>query len=132
MAGTDRPKALLRIHVQATAQAQRNQLMPITLVDPPQVIMVYKKPVLTEQDIASAETLPGGKALIIFSEKGKKALEQTTKNHAGAILAILCNNRLAYAPVIDVVLTDGRIIVPDGILPEEVDLFQKIARKNKD
>lgn len=130
-AGSPAPKVYMRFHVQANEVLPKDQLVPIQLLNPPQLIYVRKFPEVTERHFQSIERLPNGAVLIQLSGLGTNLLDAATSNNLGLVLVVLCNGRVLYDAVIDVPLRDGRFIIPGGMTDEEVAAFQELIRRNR-
>lgn len=96
-------------------------MVPVTLADPPQVVYVRKHPDLSERDIEKAQMIDGGRVLLTFTRSAKPRLESLTRASVGGVLVVVFNNRVVYAPVIDVALTEGKFVIPSNVSPQEVD-----------
>lgn len=129
MAGSDRPPIMVRFHLQASQTESKENVIPVTLANPPQVIYMRKRPEITEADIQSAKMLPGGHVLFVFVPTVKEQLEAFTRANPGAILIVMVNGRVVYAPVIDVALTEGHFIIPENVSAEEVTEIDAFAKK---
>jgi hypothetical protein len=136
IAGSSKPPIFIRIHVEAPKGTPQNRVVPIALADgssqQPEIIQVSKFAILSESNIKGAMRLPGGGALLTFDATGSNALEVATSQNIGRTLVVICNGRVAYAPMIDVALRKGKMFVPRGITDEEFAILEKyIAKKNK-
>lgn len=129
MGGSDRPPVMVRFYLQASQSESPENVVPVTLANPPQVIYMRKHPEITEKDIASARMLPGGHVLLTFVPTVKAQLEALTRGNVGAILVVLVDGRVVYAPVIDVALTEGKFIIPENVSDQEVAAIDRFAKK---
>ncbi|MFQ3670163.1 MAG: hypothetical protein SNJ84_01745 [Verrucomicrobiia bacterium] len=129
--GSPTPKVHMRFHVQANEVLPKDQLVPIQLLNPPQLIYIRKLPEVTERHFQSIERLPSGAVLIQLNAVGRGMLEAATSSYQGMILVVLCNGRVLYDAVIDVPLRDGRFIIPGGMTDEEIRLFQELIERNR-
>lgn len=131
-AGSKPPEIAMRFHLQASPGMPKEQIVAVSLIDPPQGVYVRRLPEMTEKHLESVQKMEDGRILIVFNTVGANLLEAATRSNMGAIMVVICNGRVVYAPVIDVPLASGRIILPGGISDQEIAAFQKmIARKKK-
>jgi len=131
-AGSKPPEATLRFHLQASPTMPPGQTVPVTLMDPPQRILVNKLPELNEKHLSAIERLPDGRVMVTFNTIGANLLDGATSTHMGAIMVVICDGRVVYAPVIDLPLRTGKIILPNAITDQEIMIFQQmIQRRSK-
>lgn len=131
-AGSKPPEATLRFHLQASPGMPKEQIVAVSLIDPPQGVYVRRLPEMSEKHIESIQKTEDGRILVVFNSVGANLLEAATRSNMGAIMVVICNGRVVYAPVIDVPLASGRIILPGGISDQEIAAFQQmIARKRR-
>ena len=132
-AGSSAPKATLRFHIQRAPMSGPNpdQMIPVQLFEPQQMIYVSRFADLAEKDIDSVEFLPNGSVLVQFDEIGRGRLDALTRAGIGSVLVVFCNGRVVYAPQIDVAVTNGRLLIPSGIVAEEVKALQEQIRRRK-
>lgn len=132
-AGKTPPKSTLRIHVQTENQgAMGTQIVPVTLYNPTKQIVVRAQPELSERDIATLESSPADVASamrITFNDHGRIVLNTVTMENQGKILVVFLNGRVVYAPIIDKVVTDGTLIIPRGVVEEEVTTLREQVKK---
>jgi hypothetical protein len=130
-AGGKKPQVVFRVHVEASKGMPPSQVVPVTLRNPDQSIVVKRIPELTEITLTDVVMLPDGKVMFELNSIGKAALDAATRTNMGAIMVVLLNGRVVYAPLIDVPLPDGRLIIPPGISAEEVAYIKKYIEKRK-
>jgi len=131
-AGSKPPEVTLRFHLQASPTMPKEQVVPVNLIDPPQAIAVRRLPELNEKHLEAIERLNDGRILVSLTTIGANLLDGATSSNMGFIMVVICNGRVVYAPVIDVPLRTGKIILPGGISDQEIMLFkQLIARKKR-
>lgn len=132
-AGSSPPPATLRVHVQTENQgAMGTQIVPVTLYNPNKQIMVRAQPELSERDVVKVESSPSDVAnamRITFSEHGRIVLNTFTMENQNRIMVVFLNGRVVYAPVIDKVVLDGTLIIPRGVVEEEVMQLRETAKK---
>ncbi len=134
VAGSKPPQSTFRVHVQTVEQgAPGTQILPVTLLNPPKQIMVRAQPELSERDVVKIESAPaesGGVALrLTLSEHGSIVINAVTTDNQGRILVFFLNGRVVYAPVIDKTISDGVLIIPGAVAPEEVKPLEEAAKK---
>lgn len=116
---SEKPLPMLRFHVQTSQKFGKEKVIPVTLIDPAARIFIGKYPDLSEKDIQSLEILDKGRVLVVFNEEGRRRLEEMTRANLEIIMVVICNGRVVYAPLIDMIISDGRFIVPEGISAQE-------------
>lgn len=125
-AGGQKPKIMVRFHTEIGGSgSSKGNAIPLNLVNPSQQIWVNRLPEVSENDLAAVTQLPDGTTLIQLNTNGTRALEAATSTKQGKILVIIVNGRVVYAPQVDMVLRDGRVIVPGGITKEEVETMKR-------
>jgi preprotein translocase subunit SecD len=118
-AGGDRPTVSVRFYVQAINDIDKDHVFAVTLTNPPQMIYINKKPELTERDVNAVEILDDKRVLLHFDGEGSRKLESLTQAYRGLKLVVVVDGRVVYAPVIDVILTQGKFLIPDGMTTQE-------------
>lgn len=132
VAGGSKPGFAFRIYVQAATGSNPAQGISMAIKDPDQVISVHKFAVLTEKHVAGLMKLPDGGTVVTLTDTGTKILETETSNRMGAIMVILCNGRLIFAPEIDAPIRSDKIILPPGLLEDDYTLFRRyLIDRNK-
>jgi hypothetical protein len=130
-AGSSAPPIEIRFHVQAPEGTPEKRVVPIAVTNPNEVIKVDKYAFLTEKNVRSVMKLPDGGVLLEMDASGAKVLEAITSENTGRVMVVVCNRRVIYAPLIDVALRQGRMIVPRGINDAEIQSLKKYVAKNK-
>jgi preprotein translocase subunit SecD len=129
-AGSNRPQITFRIHVErAQAAGSSAQVMQVALTEPEQIITIGRYAELSETQVQSVLPTPDGGMMVIFNNVGAKILESTTANNQGRVLVVFLNGRVVYAPLIDMVLRTGRILIPGPLDPSEVAALQQFLQK---
>ncbi|MDZ4788564.1 MAG: hypothetical protein SH807_06470 [Blastochloris sp.] len=131
LAGGSKSGFTFKIYMQAGLGTTPNQTVPMALRDPDQTISVNKFAVLGEKHVASLLRLPDGGTLVTMTETGSKILETETTNRMGAIMVVLCNGRLIYAPEVDSAIRSGKLLLPPGLIEEDYTLFKRYAVKRE-
>lgn len=121
-AGSRRPQAAFRIHVQRVETGgSTSQLFQVALTNPDQVISVGRYADISENNIQSLMPMPDGGLMVAFDSPGTKLLESVTSTNMGRILVVFLNGRVVYAPEIDIPLRSGRFLVPGPLDPADRD-----------
>lgn len=118
----EKPPVLFRVHLQAPEGAQGKVTVPVQLPEPAETIAIHSIPELSEHDVTRVRTREDGTILVEFTDFGRTKLEVATSTGRNLILVVLVNGRVAYAPVIDTVLTRGQLLLPGhSLLPQEIE-----------
>jgi len=113
LAGGSKSGFTFKIYMQAGLGTTPNQTVPM------------------EKHVASLLRLPDGGTLVTMTETGSKILETETTNRMGAIMVVLCNGRLIYAPEVDSAIRSGKLLLPPGLIEEDYTLFKRYAVKRE-
>lgn len=124
--GSEMPPPMLRFHVQASPKLGKEKVVPVTLVDPAAMIYIRKYPDLSERDIQSLDMLDKGRVLVTFNEAGRLRFEEMTRANSEIIMVVICNGRVIYAPLIDTVIGDGKLLLPKGISEDEIKELREV------
>jgi hypothetical protein len=96
--------AAVRFEVRLAEEAPGLELESTTVSDSQERVYLHRQAILTNGDIASAETVqdPSGSASILvkFTRDGAAKLLQATRLNAGRRLALLLDGQVVIAPVI--------------------------------
>jgi preprotein translocase subunit SecD len=135
-AATPKPKVTFRAHIETGAATglAPTQVQQVLLFNPEQTIYVRAIPEISENDIETIEpqiTTQGIGAMITLNRRGRVSLSTATNENLGRILVFMLNGRVIYAPVIDMPITQGRLLIPRGFLPEEIEMLKKQIKKNR-
>ncbi|HSI83169.1 MAG: hypothetical protein ACAI35_02425 [Candidatus Methylacidiphilales bacterium] len=133
LAGSSPPKVVVRVHIQNMNKELKKQTFMVQLPDPPEQISVSTLPEASEKDVLNVTGKPttnGFGAYIQFNRRGSVNLSATTAQNQGRILVVVINNRVVYAPVIDTVISNGILFIPDGISPKEMEALSTLAKYN--
>jgi hypothetical protein len=129
-AGHTPPKIILRIHVQTTGEGQSP--MEVTTIQlPPQgeQILIRAIPEISEIQLIDAEQDANGVRLR-FNHTGQVSLSAATAQNQGRILVVLIDGQVVYAPVIDMQITNGELVIPHPLPAIIVQLLQEVAKQN--
>ncbi len=131
VAGSQSPQFSLRMHVEAGDQIRDERVVPVSLLNPEQIIRVHKLPVLTEKYLMDAQTTTGGGVILSFNQAGKHSLESVTRTEMGRTLLIIINGRVVYAAEIDMPMSSGRFLIPSGLNDADIAQLQAFVEQRK-
>ena len=107
----------IRIHVEADPQLEPGQQVEIPLGGG-QSIRVYKRPEITEYDIArhSLREIPDGGTILelVLTQGGRDILESLTSRHVGRRLVLIVGGQVVGVMPIEGPVRDGRILLQSG------------------
>lgn len=132
--GSSKPQGGFRIHLQMGNDTQTtSQTVAIPLSDPEETISVSVVPDMSENQIAQIRPLPHPNGdlgmMVIFDKRGTTMLSYLTNQAQGRIMVVYLNNRIVYSPSIDTVISDGVLIIPSGVTPQDIESLQAIVKK---
>jgi hypothetical protein len=129
-AGHSAPQIFLRIHVQTTGSGM-SQDQARTILIPPngEAIRVRALPEVSERNLVGVESRPSG-TLLFFDHEGQVNLDAVTAQNQGRLLVVLLNGYVIYAPVIDVQIGNGQLLLPHPLDPRVVQVLRDLALKN--
>ncbi|MEM6601680.1 MAG: hypothetical protein AAF649_09875 [Verrucomicrobiota bacterium] len=130
-AGAQKPQFSLRIHVEAGDQIRDERVVPVSLVNPDEIIRLQKLPVLTEKNLMAATTTGTGGLLLGFNQAGRHALETVTRTEMGKTLVLIVNGRVLYAAEIDMPMSSGRFLIPGGMDEADIALLEAYIEQRK-
>jgi len=130
-AGSSRPEVSLSIHVEAGEEVRDDRAITIGLTDPDEIIRVERFAIAVADNLERVMGTSGGGVLLQFNQTGRHSLEAATSNRLGKTLVVFLNGRVVYSAVIDMVLRSGRLLIPDGVSPEELAMLQKFIEENR-
>lgn len=119
LGAAEKPPVLIRVHLQAAEGAKGDVAVPVSLFNPPEKVAIQSLPELSEKDLHQVSTRADGTVLLEFDDFGKTKLEVATSTGRGLILVVIVNGRVVYAPRIDTVLSNGRLLLPAGAVTSE-------------
>ncbi|MGF1678210.1 MAG: hypothetical protein ACFCUX_03335 [Candidatus Methylacidiphilales bacterium] len=131
VAGSKRPEITFRIHTQAGNEIREDQTVPIGLIDPEEFLRVHKLAFVSERQVAAVMPTSQGGALIQLNQVGTSSLQAATSTELGKTLVVFLNGRVVYAAVIDIPINSGRLLIPAGIAPEEIQALKAFIEQNK-
>ncbi|MDX6765781.1 MAG: hypothetical protein SFU85_03220 [Candidatus Methylacidiphilales bacterium] len=122
-----------RIHVQVQSRTEAaSQTLQISLTNPNQIIAVNRLAAFSENHLQSVLPTPDGGMMLQADSTGTRILEEMSSSNSGRIMVVLINGTVVYAPIIDMPLRSGRMLIPGPIPPEIVSGLQaRIAKLQK-
>lgn len=121
--GKKPPPFLLRVHAETTAKDGDLFSVPVVVGNPPVKVHVEKMPMIAERDIEyyyPFQSQYGLGAYFKLNAHGTKAYEAVTASQKGKFLVIVFNGRPLFREVVTRPVTDGIVMVRDGISQEEM------------
>ena len=92
-------------------------------------VTIEKVPTLSENDITGLETYRAADgtygALFLLNEHGRLALDTLSVDRRGGRLYVFVNNRPITELQIDRRVSDGKIYIPAGLTPADIQLLRK-------
>ncbi len=131
LAGAKKQEFFFRIHLQAGEGLNPQHVFSIALANPDQIINVKKLPELREKDISAITRLPDGLIRLDLTSSGTNLLNSFTSTNIGAIMVVVFNGRVLYAPMIDVPIRSDFLVIPNTLTDQEIALFQAFLEKQK-
>ncbi|MEI9998085.1 MAG: hypothetical protein WDO13_02385, partial [Verrucomicrobiota bacterium] len=130
-AGHTPPKVKLGVHIQTTGEGQ-SQLEAMTIAVPPdgEQILIRTLPEASDLQLIGVAEQANGAVRLQFNHAGQVALSAATAENQGRFLVVLIDGQVVYAPIIDVQITDGQLVIPRPLPPEIVRLLADVAQEN--
>jgi hypothetical protein len=92
-------------------------------------VTIEKVPTLSENDVSGLETYRAADgtygALFLLNEHGRLALDTLSVERRGGRLYVFVNNRPITELQIDRRVTDGKIYIPAGLTPADIQLLRQ-------
>jgi len=128
-AGEKKPPPVgIRLHGEGNEREGTSFVKPIDLVNPPKKIFIRVVPVITERDFKAFYPFPGRDGMIgayfRLDAHGSDKLQQFTVADRGKLAVILINGRVTSALRVESPVNDGILMVPGGLLPNEIAQLQ--------
>jgi len=119
----------LRVHAQANprdgdvfATALRAQLSG-------KEVAIEKMPWISERDVVAFSSYPGQDgtfgALLQLDDHGRVVLDTLSVERRGGFLFVFVNGRFVTQLQVDKRVPDGKIYIPSGLTPADIDLMKK-------
>jgi preprotein translocase subunit SecD len=104
-----------------------------TVAGSDQTVYLHPKAALTNADIASATVKPASEGFgveVVFTEEGRKAFANLTKNNVEKHLAIIVDGEIVSAPIIKSPIATGAALITGDFSEEEANrIAEGIMRK---
>lgn len=117
----------IRLAVDAPEEGKsESDYIKATTKDTKEEILMYPRPVVTEQQIESADRVKmvKGPAIgITFTEEGFKRMSRATEGHRNARLALVLEGQVVAAPIIASKITTPSLLFAGGYSEKEVTLL---------
>jgi hypothetical protein len=98
-------------------------------------VTIEKVPSLSENDVSGLETYRAADgsygALFVLNEHGRLALDSLSVERRGGRLYVFVNSRPVTELQIDRRVSDGKIYIPAGLTPADIQLLRKDWPKRK-
>ncbi len=118
------PPMVFRIHAETGSQTTEPFAFVTAVGNPPVEVRVEKMPLVTEREVIAFYpfvSASGGYGTYFQLDKhGSNSVEQVSSSNQNRFLVAFFNGRPISRLRIDRPVRDGVVIVPDGILPEEI------------
>ena len=122
------PKVTVRFHTQANKEDTEQFSMSIPLQNPPRQVFFQKIPFLSENDVAAIYPFPASDGTMgcAFKFDGHGTLELDTQSimRRGSEVVGFINGRLVSDMLVDRRVSDGVLVVPNGLTPLEIAALQ--------
>ncbi len=125
------PPVTLTITIETSGQGMApQQAIPVTLPASGQTIFVRAIPEITEKNLIKVELRPDGTPLLTFDHQGRINLDVSTGVNQGRFLVVLIDGVVVYAPIIDLQIKTGQLLIPHPLPLPIMDALQKVAIYN--
>lgn len=137
LAGTSKKKPLIAVRFHAQAEENDTEVFasPLVIGDPPITIYIARIPIASEQDIESVYTFNAADgtmgAYFKLNSHGRFTLESVSAAKRGKIMVGLVNGKTATTQVIDKIISDGVVGIPNGLGIQDVELMEQEFNKKK-
>ena len=135
VAGAPKPKVTWRVHLQVAGDGMpRSQAIPLILTKPPEQIFIKAISELSERDIFDVRGFPANDSfgmVVRLNPHGTHVLDSITLQNQGQIMVVFLNGRIVYSPVIDQRIPNGELVIPRGIMPDEIGAIKALIGKSQ-
>ena len=127
-AGEKKPAPVsIRVFCEGNEKEGESFVTPVELANPKRKAFLRKVPICTERDFTSFLPFPGRDGMLgayfRLDPHGADKLDQFTTEDRGKLAVIMINGRVAAVLRVERV-RDGILLVPEGLLPNEVALLE--------
>jgi len=124
-----KPRCTLRAHVEGNANDGAVFSTQLRSPATGKKITIEKIPTISERDVAAFYPVPAadGTIGVLFKldDHGKLALDTLSVDKRGTFLYVFVNGRPAAELQIDRRVSDGKLYVPSGLTPADIELMKK-------
>jgi hypothetical protein len=129
-AGVAKPgHCTFRVHAQANTRDTEVFASSVRAQFSGKEIAIEKMPWISERDVAAFSPVPARDgtygALIQLDAHGRVVLDTLSIERRGGLLFVFVNGRLITELEIDKRVSDGKIYIPFGLTPADIDLMKK-------
>ncbi len=125
------PMVTLRVNIQTAGQGLSEQLaLPIALPKTGETILIRSTAEVSEKNLRNIELRPDGSTVLTFDHQGRINLSTATGTNQGRYMVISIDGVVMYAPLIDIQIDDGVLILPHPLPPGVFQLLLKVAQDN--
>ncbi|MEI8234871.1 MAG: hypothetical protein WCH57_09330 [Verrucomicrobiota bacterium] len=129
MAAASKPKVTIRFHTEANPKSGAQFTVSATMPDSSRQVTLSKFAEISESDIVAIYPFPASDGTIgcalKLDDHGRVVLDSLSQEYHGTLLFGFVNSRPVAAMLIDRRVSDGIVIIPRGLRPEEVALMRK-------
>jgi len=129
MAGANHPKVSIRFHTEANPKSGSSFIVSAKMPDSDQPVTLSKFADIAEDDIVAIYPFPAADGTLgcafKLDEHGRVSLDSISQQYHGTLLFAFINTRPVAAMMIDRRVSDGILMIPRGVRPEEVALMRK-------
>ena len=140
IAAARQPSVTIRFHSEVNPKTNTEFSVSVPLPDSSKTICLSKIPEISEGDVKAVFPFPANDGTqgcaLKLDEHGRLTLDTLSQQSRGSMFVGFLNKRPVAAMIIDRHVTDGILVIPRGLTPEEIALLQKTfptlgAKKNK-
>lgn len=132
VAAAKKPQVAVRFHLQANEKDGAPFVMRLPLANAPGPAFVKKIPEVSERDIVAVYPFPAPDGTMgcafKLDDHGRIGLDTLSVESRGKVLVCMVNLRVVTAMLIDKRVSDGIIVVPSGLLPQEITMLREKFR----
>lgn len=123
-AGKKQPPLTVRFYTEANAKDTSTFAVPVQLQYPPRTAYVSKIAAISERDVVAIYPFQAADGSLgcafKLDEHGTIALDTLSVEHRGTALVAVVNGRQVIDMLIDKHVTDGIVVIPSGLAPQEI------------
>jgi|SRR5579862_9164949 len=127
--GKKQPPFSIRFYAEGNPQDTGTFATQIQLLSPPKMVYIQKIPALSERDIIAAypfDAADGSKGCgFKLDDHGTMMLDSISVEKRGTMLVAVVNGRQVVDLQIDKRISDGIVVIPNGLQPLEIEMIKK-------